>query len=445
MLPSDHQLFPYQRAGVDFLRGRKVALLADEMGLGKTPQSVVACDEVGANGILVVCPAVARFNWRREFERFSKRERPIVVIERRDDQPQLGGVTIASYDLVSAMAHTWVGEWDALILDEIHYCKSIDAKRSSAILGKAGLVHRTKHTWALSGTPAPNHAGELWPLLRVFGATSLSYDHFISRYCESYDSGYGIKISGTKKLMIPELRELLGKIMLRRRKSEVLKDLPPISFHTVVVEAGEVDVGFEVARLRGEAALLAQAMALRELDPPSAMMTLEGLAQSLSTLRRYKGLQKVEAVAQMVNEELELGLYDKIVVFAIHRDVIARLAARWAKWRPVVVTGSTSPEDRQRAVDRFQQNPQAAPHIFIGNIQAAGTNLTLTAAHHVLFVEEDWVPGNNQQAAMRCHRIGQTSPVTVRMITLNHPLDERISEIVRKKTSELTEIFDFGY
>lgn len=437
-------LFPYQQSGVEFLKGRKVALLADEMGLGKTPQSIVAADEVGAERILVICPAVARLNWQREFARFSTQKRTLQVIEERSQAPGPDQSAIVSYDLAAAKGKEWVGEWDVLILDEIHYCKSLDAKRSSAVLGKAGLVHRAKYTWALSGTPAPNHAGELWPLLRVFGATTLSYEHFVSRYCESYDSGYGIKISGTKKLMIPELRELLKKIMLRRRKSEVLKDLPPISFHTTVVEAGPVDVAFEMARLKGEQARLAQMMTVDQLDSHSAMMTLEGLAQSLSTLRRYKGLQKVEAVAQMVDEELELGLYEKLVVFAIHRDVIARLASRWAKWRPVVVQGSTSPEDRQRAVDRFQTNP-SAPHIFIGNIQAAGTNLTLTAAHHVLFVEEDWVPGNNHQAAMRCHRIGQTSPVTVRMITLNHPLDERISEIVRKKTSELTEIFDSGY
>lgn len=438
-------LFEYQKAGVEFLKGRKVALLADSMGLGKSAQAIVAADEVGASRVLVICPAVARLNWAREFARFSSKRRSFQVIEERDQAPSSDQSAIVSYDIASSQAAKGWGQWDALILDEIHYCKSIDAKRSHAILGKEGLIHQVAGpTWALSGTPAPNHAGELWPLLRVFGATSLSYDHFIQRYCESYDSGYGIKISGTKKAMIPELREVLGKVMLRRRKSEVLKDLPPISFHTTVVEPGVVDIAFETARLRGEQALLAQAMAIKELSPKDAMLTLEGLAQSLSTLRRYKGLQKVDRVAQMVDEELELGLYDKLVVFAIHRDVIARLSSRWAKWRPVVVQGSTSPEDRQRAVDRFQENP-SAPHIFIGNIQAAGTNLTLTAAHHVLFVEEDWVPGNNHQAAMRCHRIGQTNPVTVRMITLNHPLDERISEIVRKKTSELTEIFDPGY
>jgi SNF2 family DNA or RNA helicase len=80
--------------------------------------------------------------------------------------------------------------------------------------------------------------------------------------------------------------------------------------------------------------------------------------------------------------------------------------------------------------------------VFIGNIHAAGTAITLTAAHHVWFVEQDWVPGNNAQAIMRCHRIGQKNNVSVQFISLDNSLDHTIMLILKRKTRELTEIFD---
>jgi SWI/SNF-related matrix-associated actin-dependent regulator 1 of chromatin subfamily A len=431
-------LFPHQTVGVEFLKQNRLALLADEMGLGKSAQSIVAADAVGAERILVLCPAVARINWLREFQKFSKYSRKWTLIEGIKDCPTPHGSAVSSYDLASRNGKNWPGNWDCLVLDEVHYLKSIDAKRAKAVLGKeAGLVHRAKRIWALSGTPAPNHAGELWPLLRVFGVTPLSYDAFVQRYCDFYDSGYGLKISGTKKSAIPELRQLLARVMLRRRKSEVLKDLPSLFFSTVTVEPGHVDVGLELSRLKGEQARLAEALSFSSIE------ALQALSQSVSTLRRYNGLRKVAPVAELVEAELELGLYEKIVIFAIHVDAIEGLAKKLARFHPVVVTGSTPASARQAHVDAFQSNPDV--RIFTGNIQAAGTNLTLTAAHHVLFLEQDWVPGNNAQAAARCHRIGQTSSVTVRFVSLSDPLDERVTEIVEKKTSELTDLFDCGY
>jgi SWI/SNF-related matrix-associated actin-dependent regulator 1 of chromatin subfamily A len=167
---------------------------------------------------------------------------------------------------------------------------------------------------------------------------------------------------------------------------------------------------------------------------------ISGVADSISTLRRYMGLQKVEPIVEMVKAAFKAKAYEKLVIFAIHRDVIENLRVGLRELKPVVLYGGTDPEKRQRNIDRFQNNP--ACKVFIGNIQAAGTAITLTAAHNVWFVEQDWVPGNNAQAVMRCHRIGQENPVTVRFISLDQSLDHAVMLILKRKVRDLTQIFD---
>ena len=131
-------LFPYQIEGAAFLAARKYALLADEMGLGKSGQAVAACDRGNAKRILVLCPASVRYNWDREFGRFSPRGRPSALLLTGKDPICPDGVTVCSYDLLRVkavhkllMAQTW----DVLILDEVHYLKSKLAARTRAVFG----------------------------------------------------------------------------------------------------------------------------------------------------------------------------------------------------------------------------------------------------------------------------------------------------------------------
>lgn len=454
-------LFPFQETGVEWLYQKKVALLADEMGLGKTPQAIRAADRAGALRLLIVCPAAARINWAREFRRFDP-ARPELHISRDGKNPPPPGVSgITSYDLAVRFQEkkAWGGDFDIIVLDEAHFLKSLDAKRTQAILGREGLVRRAGKVWALTGTPMPNHPGELWIWLRVFGRTTLNYRAFTLKFCEFAPGGGPYdpmpQIVGAKKLAIPELRRLLAPIMLRRKKEDVLKELPPISFGDVIVERGKVNLLEHASFLpwlipENRTRELAEKLAMEEqrldtetgavgLGAPGLQM-LEAMAGSVATLRRYVGLQKVPAVIDMIKFEFENDLYKKIVIFAIHRDVIEWLRRELRKFRPVTLYGKTDPERRQKNIDRFQTDPKCK--IFIGNIMAAGTAITLTAAHNVLFIEQDWVPANNAQAAMRCHRIGQEKPVTVRFVGLADSIDERITYTLKRKTRDIVAIFD---
>jgi SWI/SNF-related matrix-associated actin-dependent regulator of chromatin subfamily A-like protein 1 len=459
--PPMTELFPYQKIGAEWLATKKVALLADEMGLGKSAQAIRAADLIQAKRILVLCPAVARVNWAREFEKFSHTPRPLHVALDGGAIPPHSSV-ITSYDLAFRLHERGVWEktfFDALILDEAHFLKSLDAKRTKAVFGAKGLCHQANRTWALTGTPMPSHPGELWTMLFTFGRTRLPYPAFVERYC-NFVEGKGPlsgtrQITGANRSRIPELKELLAPIMLRRKKEDVLKELPPIMFTDVIVEPGPVDVlqcfpewvlpddrtkELE-AKISEEKRIFVEA--IDQVGGPgtaAGIKLMEAMAQSIATLRRYTGIQKIASVASMVRSELENDAYHKVVIFAVHQNVIEGLRAKLNMFRAVTVYGKTEPAKRQYNVDKFQEDPKC--RVFIGNIQAAGTSITLTAAHHVVFAEQSWVPGENAQAVMRVHRIGQTLPVSVRFCGLANSIDERVAEVLKRKTRDVLAIFD---
>lgn len=444
-------LFVYQKDGSDFLARRNFALLGDEMGLGKSAQAIDACNQIKAKRILVICPAIARTNWLREFEKFSQIKYKFKVIFNKhpDIVPLSTESVIMSYDLATYYDPKEFGNFDVMICDEAHYLKSIKTKRTKKILGNGGWVRHCKARWFLTGTPAPNNASELWPLLYTSGYTKDVYNDFVAKYCDSIVTSFGTQIVGTKVSAIPELRMILNKIMLRRQTKDVLKDLPPLFYQSMPLDCGGDDFDDSILmefennpRFTREKNLLMEVFGQIPESSEKAFMALEGLAGSISTVRRYLGLRMVVPISTLVHQELEDKTYSKIVLFCIHTQVVEEIENRLKSLghKVVVITGETSQNDRQNAIDSFQNDKTV--EIFIGNIQAAGTAITLTSSHQCVFVEQDWVPGNNAQAAKRLHRIGQTSPVFIRVASIANSFGERISAVLMRKTKELAQIFD---
>ena len=458
-----NELFPYQREGASWLSGMEQALLADEMGLGKSAQVIAACDLVAANDILIVCPAAVRINWSREFVRFSPMDRPCTLILTGKDQPG-PGVNIVSYDLLASneklRQQLKAMQWDVLVLDEAHYLKERSAKRTKAIYGHAkhpGIMHSARRCWRLSGTPMPNNASELYPHLKSAGIEKRPYWDFVYDFCAGFDSDYGYKITGVKNA--PKLRGLMAQFMLRRKKDDVMKQLPPITFSEVTVERSEVELDpwfYEnwrtlpggipefLADLKGiDQSLKTGLNAIRRghhHNDNDSLELLKAYAKSTSTLRRYIGLAKLPRVLDIIEEELESGQLDKIVLFCMHQQVIELCRQRFRKYKAVTLFGGTPTAKRQANIDAFQKDPKC--RVFIGQVVAAGTGITLTAAHEVAFIEADWVPANNAQAAMRCHRVGQTKPVRVRFFTCAGSVDEDVMRVVVHKTREIAKIMD---
>jgi SWI/SNF-related matrix-associated actin-dependent regulator 1 of chromatin subfamily A len=447
------EAFPYQNEGAKWLVKKPLALLADEMGLGKSRQVVMAADEIGAEKILIICPATARANWQREFDTWSIFDRKFKICFELSDEP--AEKTIASFTYATEVKKLAEMEWDLVVIDEAHFLKSSDAERTKAVYGKKGIIRKTKKFWAVSGTPMPNNNSELWILLRVFGVTSLSYVDFVKRYCLWYEYRGEVVVKGNRTSMDQEVRDMLSKIMLRRLKENVMTQLPEIFYSDITVEASPVDLEVHHSfieytfptdrreeleiKLHNDRQLIDVSLD-RLRFTKDGMKVLEGISTSVATLRRYTGLQKMPGIAAIVDQELTQKKYDKIVIFAIHRDVIEGLRVALLKHRPVTIYGRTDPKSRDQKVQRFQNDPKC--RVFIGNIKAAGTAITCTAAHQVLVLEPEWTPGDNAQAIMRVHRIGQNRTVFVRFAGLANSFDQHIAQVLKRKTKEITAVID---
>lgn len=450
----DNELFPYQQTGAAWLpAGGRVKLLADEPGLGKTAQVVTAWEATGKRGAIVVCPSVARYNWAREFEMWSGYV-PQVLVNLKDRAANR--VVICSYDYAREnAAELKLLRPGLLVLDEAHYLKGLETARTKAILGADGLVHAAERCWALSGTPMPNNPSELWPLFRVAGATILSFDKWCEKFCVGYHTAYGYKITGARKTALDELHTLIrdSGIMLRRTKQEVAMQLPPIYFEEVTVEPCLVDEDVcwpdysmrhklpELhEKIKAERTMLETVVNTTGWKSRDGLAALSALSASVSTLRRYTGIQKVDGVVELLRGELEAKALNKVVVFAIHMHVIDGIREGLRNFGAVTIYGGTPPQKRQRHIDNFMKRKDC--RVLVCNIHAAGTAINLTSAHEVVFAEQAWVPGDNAQAAMRCHRIGQTMPVRVRVVSLVDSIDQAVQRTLMRKARNIAAVID---
>lgn len=420
------QLYPYQAEGAAWLAERGKALLADKPGLGKTPQAIAAARHLNAEAVVVLCPASVVENWKREFARFW---------------PGFTGAVVRSYDHATRNGID-IPAFDVLVLDESHFLKSKDAKRTKLVYGPkcdgdGGLVERARHVFCLTGTPSPNAPHELWPMLRALAPETIqingrpaAYWTYVDRFCRTEENWLGhIQIKGGKNLA--DLKSRIALFVKRRKKEDVLPDLPSLSVATLALQHDASDSSLGSTE---------ELQTIRHALDTDGIKGLAEIAPHVAQLRRATGLAKVGPAVRWIVDQFDGGLR-KLVVFAHHRDVITGLAGglRGADIKTVWIDGSVPREDRQAAVDRFQDDPDTG--VFIGQITAAGTGITLTAASDLLFVESSWVPAENEQAAMRVHRIGQKNACLIRFATLAGSIDERIMDACARKMKDITELF----
>jgi SWI/SNF-related matrix-associated actin-dependent regulator 1 of chromatin subfamily A len=380
-------LRPYQIEGVKKIieLGRDV-LLADEPGLGKTIQVAEVINRTHPASVRVVCPASLRLNWARELEVWLT-FRPAAV-------------EIMSYEAVVSAKDT-LAEVDLLVFDEAHYLKNPDAKRT-----KKCLVLTAKKRLFLTGTPVVNRPMDLYPMLNAMGLAVSRVDYG-KRYCDGFLQVVKWNPRTHKPMRtvwnfsgasnVEELSALLkSRCMVRRTKAEVLSELPAKTRQVV-----ELDIPLSTTP---EAVRTAVYPDLASAD--AAGVSPDVAFQDLSAVRLETALHKLPHVVAYIQDLLEEE--EKLVVFAWHREVIDALAASLP--RAVKLYGGMSDRAKDQAVQDFQAGDA---RVFVGQITAAGTGLTLTAADTAVFAEIDWVPGNITQAEDRLHRIGQSNPVRI--------------------------------
>lgn len=448
----------YQLEGAKFLascpdgEGR---LLCDEPGLGKTLQAIVACKMVAARQVLVVCPSIARVHWERELREVYGQAPRILRIEATAD---INGAAAAAADLVvvswALLVNTRVYKalrrirWDVVILDEAHAAKNPESQRTRATYGddctrlKGGVAGAAKRVFALTATPISSGPHEFWPHYRALfpHATKrvLDYDNWIEATCQTIPSSYGPRITGVKKDAADRLRRRLAPFILRRKKIDVAPELPRL-------EAVETPIDLPVAeredieRQMREMGITPSEMGLEERTISAAIEAgaeLPGDVSSISTLMRLLGQAKAQPAAELIHSALQGGI-QKVVAFARHTEVLRTMEAALGRYgyRPVVVEGRTSPTLRQTYIDGFQKHP--AYRVFLGQIDACSTAITLTASSDVFVVEPSWATTVNMQAIQRCHRIGQTKPVLARFLSAAGTVDELVQRALARKARTL--------
>jgi SWI/SNF-related matrix-associated actin-dependent regulator 1 of chromatin subfamily A len=449
------QLREFQVQGSDFLQSRTYALLSDDAGLGKSAQVLDAADKLGLRRVLCIGPAVAGVSWPQQIKEWSPARRftDLDVASNFGFSPP--GFYFVSFDTISLTksvdryrALRTCTKWDLVIIDEGQYLKTAGSNRTQRTYGENcdltdAIAGNAERAWVLSGTLTPNHAGEVFTHLRalfpsvlagLFHGSVPDQQAFEDEFCVVRNTTYGRVIEGSRNQKV--LRAAFAPHLLRRLKKDVMPELPALDWLVAPIRADAAVVQ----------AIYDEMLAANDIPPGD----FEGLDDATvtsfvagftnqATQRRVLGLAKVPGCAQWARERLDAG-EPKVIVFAHHTDVLDNLRDALLDRSPVLFDGRTPHAERKRVVEAFQEDPSV--EVFLGQLTAAGTAITLTAAKTELFAEYAGTPGVNYQAASRAHRMGQLDGVQAYLATVPGTLDVRIANTAARRAREISELFD---
>lgn len=437
------KLYAYQEKGVELIDqfgGR--ALLADDMGLGKTIQSLWWARHHMPKGstIVVVCPASVKWNWQREAAaHVNMRAEILSGLNPPVDSLREGCIYIVNYDILSGgrkkQKHRWLDllrelQPDLVIVDECHYIKTMTAKRTKAV---QSLCRIAPHVIMISGTPLTNRPAELFPAVNILCPEDFpSFRQYAWRYCNPKRTHWGWDLRGAANL--DELHQRLTDCcMIRRRKADVLKDLPAKTRTVVPMELSSADAS-EYRKAEREFLIW-----LRKISPQKARSA--SMAEYLvkrGYLKRLAGMLKQRQVISWLEDFLE-QTDEKLIFFGVHKKFLKPIYLHF-KHLAVHVDGNVTGMKRQVAFDLFTKNK--SKRLLVGNIHAAGCGWNGQVANHVAFGELDWVPGTHTQAEDRTHRIGQTRGVMCHYLVSKGTIEEKLCSILQEKQKILSEILD---
>ena len=441
-LNTPFPLYPYQEMAVAFLESRletKGALIGDQPGLGKTIEALSFCSlHEKARPILVITQASIKRNWYREVEKWLPESNIQILNQGKDTLDPDSDVVIVNYDLIwreNIEKQLLKANFKVVIFDEVTYLKEKSAKRTKSA-NKIGK--KADFNIGLSGTPILNRPIEFFTFLNMISPKQFpSQFKFGMRYCNGYHNGFGYTFKGASRT--DELRQIIHPLMIRRRKDEVLTELPDKRRRDIFID---MPGSYYQDYMAAENNLVST---LQSLSPDKKVVSNEyeenrmWLLSKLNYLRHLVGLAKAEAAEEIIQSFVDAK--EKLVVFGHHHDVLD-LMDKYLDKRKIIhskVDGRTPTQDRQEQIDNFQNDPDCM--VFLAST-AMGMGVTLTAASNALFVERQWTPGIEEQMEDRIHRIGQDKGVLIHYMQVENSIDEKMSKLVEYKRSVLNEILD---
>jgi len=428
-------LRPYQQEGFQWLHRCATwgvgACLADDMGLGKTIQALaVLTDRAKLGPALVIAPASVCRNWMAETKKFTPTLIPNLFGE-GDRQAMIKkagkkDIIIATYDLMTREKALFTNKkFATIILDEAQAIKNRATKRSETAMELQG-----DFKIIMTGTPVENHLGELWNLFQFANPGLLgSLDNFTKKFAIPIERD---RNEDRRK----QLQRLLQPFILRRKKGEVLKDLPEKTEITLTAILSTEERAFYEALRRNAIQKIASD------DSSGGQKHLKILAEIMK-LRRAACHPKLADKNATFIESAKLNLFAEIVADLLlngHKALVfsqfvghLKLLENHLKQQKIAyqyLDGSTPLAKRQVRIDAFQEGEG---DIFLISLKAGGTGLNLTKADYVIHMDPWWNPAVEDQATDRAHRIGQERPVTVYRLVAEGTIEEKILQLHEKK------------
>lgn len=475
-------LFPFQRAGVEFMALGKQVLLADEMGSGKTVQAIRALAELYNRGenvfpILVVCPNSMKKTWQREFARWwpgiecsivkgsaTQRRKALAApahvyiinwesLRSHSRLAPYGSIALArcqgcgGYDERITMARCEVHPrelnditFGAVIADEAHRSKSPQSKQTRALWAGSGDA---PVRFALTGTPIANDVTELWPILHWLDAREWpTKTKWVDRYVDTMLNAFGgLMVLGVKRHMSDEFYAGLHPHMRRMPKALVLPFLPPI-----VYERRDVEMSAKQRKaylqMRDELVAELDGEILTVTSPLTKTIRLLQFASSYATMEITGELDEVVKVAlaepsckidEFLDDLPDFG-DEGVAVMAVSRQLINLLSARLDKKKIPhgLITGEITQDQRQKHIDDFQEG---RTKLILFTAAAGGVGITLTAARYLVRLQRPWSRVDDEQALNRVHRIGSERHENIIVVdyVTEHTVEARVLDRLEEK------------
>lgn len=441
----ENSFFPYMReyqrvAPIMYMAGgRKRILIADEMGLGKSLQALGCVELAGHQRVLIVCPAVVKHNWVNEIDKWvGDADICSFIINGYEGVIAATRFNIISYNcLDKRLDQLYSIGYDCIIFDEVHRLKNPKTKQTKAGLklaqGKDGII-------ALSGTPITNRPMEFFPTLNMMlPAVFPDYFMFAKKYCNARYNGYGWDYSGASNIEIgyngvTPLNHVLRDFMLRRSMDDprIAEEMPSL-VETIIpfdLEEGKMTAYRNEFNSWNQEWLHQQ----NNFGSSDAGFALN----MMGALRKIAGYLKIDQAIKWAKEYYETT-GKPLVIFAHHKHVVESIANNLDNIA-AQITGETNDDTREGIIEQFQAG--LTPFL-VCSTTAMREGVNLDAADTTLFVEREWVPAWEQQAAARVRRMTQTASTCHKVIlSANNTIDTYFDQVVAEKADIVQRALD---
>ena len=436
------KLMNFQKEGLDFLlKSSGNALLADEMGLGKTVETLsYVATEKQAFPVLVIAPLVTLHNWEREIEKFLKKKSkngrinesksPSVTLIRTGKAKALPktDIYVINYELLfkrnDDLARHGI---KTIVCDEVHNLRSKTTKKYKAVKKLAALPS-VSYRIGLSGTPIYNRGSEIWPIIDIIKPGLLgSFKEFCEYFCYVNERGKAIVLENKRASLRHELQK---HVMLRRKKSDVLKELKDKVRYKEVI-ASDTEYYLE------ELDKIWKRLESEQKNAETVFSKSASYQRAIQSERQIAGIAKLSHVINFVKNIMEIE--ESVVVFCHHKVIHKLLHESLAEFSPVGIIGGQTDSFREDQINKFQNGESK---LMIAGLRAGNVGINLTRARYVIFAELDWSPAIHRQAEDRLHRIGQKNTVFAYYLIGNGTLDDHVADILVDKSFEIDTIMD---